>query len=46
MKKGTCYGGLPAKMSHQERLALAKDAGLDGVQLSGIESVDEAARER
>ncbi len=42
MKKGICYGVLPAKMSHRERLELAKEAGLDGVELTGIDDIRQA----
>ena len=34
MRKGMCYGSLPPEMSVQEKLGLAKEAGLDGVQIS------------
>ena len=33
MKKAIYFGSLPAKLSLQERFALAKQAGLDGVEI-------------
>lgn len=33
MKKGIYYGSLPSKLSLEERFALAKRAGLDGVEI-------------
>ena len=42
MKKGICIGSLPGGLSLEEKLRLAKDAGLDGVELGTIEDVAEA----
>lgn len=37
MKKAMCYGFCP-KLSHRERLELAKDAGLDGIEIFQYET--------
>jgi len=41
VKKGMCYGSLPPKLSPKDRLQLAKDAGLDGVEIPAFGSQGE-----
>ena len=36
-----CYGSLPPKLSPKERLLLAKDAGLDGVEIPTFETQEQ-----
>jgi len=38
VKKAICYSSLPQEMSAREKLALAKDAGLDGVEIPSFET--------
>jgi len=38
VKKGICYGSLPAERSVTEKLALAREAGLDGIELPTFET--------
>ncbi len=38
MKKGMCYGSLPPKLSPRAKLELAKEAGLDGIEIPSFES--------
>ncbi|MCD6359419.1 MAG: sugar phosphate isomerase/epimerase [Armatimonadetes bacterium] len=42
MKKSTTYSSLPAYLSMSERFALAREAGLDGLQIPSFESQAEA----
>lgn len=44
MKKAICYGSLPKGRSDRERLELAKEAGLDGVELHQYDSIPEAEK--
>ena len=44
MKKSICYGSLPGKLSDREKAALAKEAGLEAVELHQYETVAEAER--
>jgi len=41
VKKGMCYGSLPPKMSPRDKLRLAKDAGLDGVEIPTFSTQEE-----
>jgi len=41
VKKAICYSSLPGKLSPRERLALAKEAGLDGVEIPSFETQKE-----
>lgn len=41
MKKAIYYGSINPKLSHRDRLALAKDAGLDGVEIGQFGSQEE-----
>lgn len=42
MKKSTTYGSMPSYLSVYERFALAKEAGLDGLQIPSFETQAEA----
>lgn len=42
MKKAICYGSICPKLSHRERLQLAADAGLDGIEVGQIATQAEA----
>lgn len=44
VKKAICYGSLPGKLSDREKTALAKEAGLDAVELHQYETIAEAER--
>ena len=44
MKKAICYGSLPSKLSDREKVALAKEAGLDAVELNQYATVAEAEK--
>ncbi|MFQ6131646.1 MAG: sugar phosphate isomerase/epimerase family protein, partial [Armatimonadota bacterium] len=46
MKKGICVGSLPADMSWGEKLALATEAGYDGVEVNTIHDAAEAEEAR
>ncbi len=41
MKKAMCYGSLPAKIAARDKLQLAKDAGLDGVEIPSFKTQTE-----
>jgi hexulose-6-phosphate isomerase len=41
-----CYGSLPPKLSPRERLELAKEAGLDGVEIGQFETREETEKVR
>ena len=44
MKKAICYDSLPKKLSDREKAALAKEAGLDAVELHQYGTVAEAEK--
>lgn len=44
MKKAMCYGSFPTRKSDREKLELAKEAGLDGVELHQYDSIPEAEK--
>jgi hexulose-6-phosphate isomerase len=44
VKKAICYGSLPGKLADREKAALAKEAGLDAVELNQSGSVAEIER--
>jgi len=46
VKKGMCYGSLPPKMTPRQKLQLAKDAGLDGVEIPAFETREETEKVR
>jgi L-ribulose-5-phosphate 3-epimerase len=46
VKKGMCYGSLPPKLPPKEKLALAKEAGLDGVEIGQYETREETEKIR
>jgi len=46
VKKGMCYGSLPPKMSARKKLQLAKDAGLDGVEIPAFATQKETEEVR
>ena len=46
MKKGMCYGSLPPKLSPKRKLELAKEAGLDGVEIGQFETREETEKVR
>lgn len=46
MKKAMTLGSLPPEMSLQEKFQLAADAGLDGLELTGVDSQEEAEEAR
>ncbi len=41
MKKAMCYSSLPAKLSVRDRLKLARDAGLDGIEFPTFDTQQE-----
>lgn len=41
MKKGICFSSLPSKMPVKDKLSLAKDAGLEGVEIPNFETPQE-----
>ncbi|MBM3498463.1 MAG: sugar phosphate isomerase/epimerase [Armatimonadetes bacterium] len=41
-----CYGSLPPKMTPRQKLQLAKDAGLDGVEIPAFETREETEKVR
>ncbi|MFO7946916.1 MAG: sugar phosphate isomerase/epimerase family protein [Armatimonadota bacterium] len=42
MKKGICFSSLPRKLSVEEKLGIAKDAGFDGIEIPNFETQQEA----
>ncbi len=44
MKKAICYGSLPNKRSDREKVALAREAGLEAVELHQYPTIAEAER--
>jgi len=46
VKKGMCYGSLPPKLSPKRKLELAKEAGLDGVEIGQFETREETEKVR
>ena len=42
MKKGICLGCLPKELSPEDKMALAKDAGFDGVEIASPSGRDQA----
>ncbi len=46
MKKGMCYGSLPPKLPPRAKLELAKEAGLDGVEIPSFESREQTEEVR
>jgi len=41
VKKAMCYGSLPAKLSARDKLVLAKEAGLDGIEIPSFKTQKE-----
>lgn len=46
MKKGICLGCLPSNLSLKQRFELAKDAGLDGIEISTLTKIRERKQYR